>query len=63
MVDVEFLGQLVGSIDSAVQKLNEAVENNDKEKIMKLKVFIFDLHRKMDLAIDDSLDRIKRGNF
>lgn len=64
MVDVEFLEQLVGSMENAVEKL-ESLINKDKEKnkaeIMKLKVFIFDLHRKLDFSVSDSLNKIKGG--
>jgi len=62
MVNVEFLKQIVESIDLAVAKLEDAVEKKDKDNISKLKVFIFDLHRKFDSAIDEELRKLKVKN-
>lgn len=55
MVDVEFLGQIVDAMDVAIARLEDALEKKDKENISKLKVFIFDLHRKLDSGIDEEL--------
>lgn len=49
--DAEFLGQLVDSMSEAVEKLEKAISEKDTEKANKLRVFIFDLHRKIDFAI------------
>ena len=47
MVDVEFIGQLVDSMEEAVVKMEEAIENKNADEASKLKVFIFDLHRQV----------------
>ncbi len=50
-MDVEFIGQLVDSMDEALAKLEKAVENKDDAKANKLKVFIFDAHRQIAGAL------------
>jgi uncharacterized membrane protein (DUF106 family) len=52
MVDIEFLEQLVNSMGEAVEKLEKATEKQDKDEANKLRVFIFDMHNKIDEAID-----------
>ena len=44
MVNVEFIGQLVGSMDDAVVKMERAIEKNRTNEANKLRTFIFDLH-------------------
>jgi len=51
MVDVEFVGQLVHSMDDAVLKLEKAVADKNVEGANKLRTFIFDLHRQIDAAM------------
>jgi len=51
VVDVEFLGQLVDSMEQAVLKLEEALEKKNAEDAAKLRTFIFDIHRQIDSAI------------
>jgi len=51
MVDVEFVGQLVNSMDEAVLKLENAVASNKTSDANKLRTFIFDLHRQIDDAM------------
>lgn len=50
-MDVEFIGQLVDSMEDAILKLEKAVEKKDSESANKLKVFIFDVHRKISEAL------------
>ena len=46
-MNVEFTGQLVDSMSEAVLKLERAVKKKQKGEIIKLKTFIFDLHRQI----------------
>jgi len=50
-VDVEFIGQLVESMEEAVGKLEVAVGKGDSVNAQKLKVFIFDLHNKISESL------------
>jgi len=50
MVDIEFVGQLVDSMDDAVLRLEKAMEKNSDDEANKLRVFIFDLHTKINDA-------------
>ena len=50
-MDVEFVGQLVNSMDDAVLRLEEAVAGDRNDEANKLRTFIFDLHRQVDLAM------------
>lgn len=47
MVNVEFIGQLVDSMYSAVLRLEDAMSKGNKDEANKLRAFIFDLHRQM----------------
>ena len=47
MADIEFIGQLVDSMDDAVVQLEQAVEKEDKDRVNELRTFIFDLHRQI----------------
>ena len=51
MVDVMFIGQLVDSMSDAVSQLERAVVDKDTEKVNKLKIFIFDLHRQIGKVV------------
>ena len=51
MTDLNFLGQLVNSMDEAVEKLEEAKSKNKKEDYEKIKKFILDLYVKIGEAI------------
>ena len=44
MVNVEFVGQLVDSMEDAVLKMEKALEKNNRDEVNRLRVFIFDLH-------------------
>lgn len=48
MVDVDFAEQLVDSMQIAIEKLEAAVNANNKEEAVKLKTFIFDLYSQLD---------------
>jgi len=50
-MNVEFIGQLVDSMEQAVSRLEWAIGANNKEEANKMKVFIFDLHGKMTEAL------------
>ena len=51
MVYVEFVGQLVDSMDDAVLRLEKAVSEDRKDEANKLRTFIFDLHRQIESAM------------
>ena len=48
MADIDFIGQLVDSMDNAVLQLESAVSEGNKDHANKLKTFIFDLHKQID---------------
>jgi len=48
MVDVEFVGQLVNSMEEGVLRLEKAVAENRTTDANKLRTFIFDLHKQID---------------
>ncbi len=50
-MNVEFIGQLVDSMEQAVTRLEWAIGANNKEEANKMKVFIFDLQGKMTEAL------------
>lgn len=52
MVDLEFIKQLIDSMEDAVLRLEKAIESGDKEEENKLRVFIFDLHRKIRVSLE-----------
>ena len=51
MVDVEFIGQLIDSMEQAVLKLEVALDGGKNEEVGRLRTFIFDLHRQIDSLI------------
>ena len=51
VIDVEFVGQLVDSMDDAVLRLEKAVSEDRKDEANKLRTFIFDLHRQIESAM------------
>ena len=51
MVDIEFVGQLIHSMDDAVSRLEKAVAENKISDANKLRTFIFDLHRQVEDAM------------
>jgi hypothetical protein len=53
MVDIEFVGQLVDSMEDAIFRLEWASENGKVDEENKLRVFIFDLHKQIAEAIGD----------
>ena len=51
MVNIEFVGQLVDSMNDAVLQLEQAVTNKKTDEANKLRTFIFDLHKQIAEAI------------
>jgi hypothetical protein len=51
MVNVEFVGQLVDSMNDAVLQLEKAVVGSKIDEANKLRTFIFDLHRQIESAM------------
>ena len=51
MVDVEFVGQLVESIEEAVLRLEKAIDKKKDVEANKLRTFIFDLYGQTDVAL------------
>ena len=65
VIDVEFVGQLVDSMDEAVLKLEQAVADDKKDEANKLRTFIFDLHKQIESALQDvrgQMSDVRRGN-
>jgi hypothetical protein len=52
MVNVEFVEQLVDSMGDAVLQLEKAAVDKDKDKVNKLRVFVFDLHRQLAAGLE-----------
>lgn len=50
-MDIEFIGQLVDSMNDSVLKLEKAIEKKKTDEINKLRTFIFDLHRQINKEI------------
>ena len=50
-MDVEFIGQLVDSMEEGVLRLERAVEEKDDVVANKLRTFIFDIHNKISEAL------------
>jgi len=55
VIDVEFVGQLVDSMDEAVLKLEQAVADDKKDEANKLRTFIFDLHKQIESAMTENV--------
>ena len=54
IVDIDFLGQLIDSMEQGVIKLEEAVRKNKIDDANRLKTFVFDLHRQISAALGGS---------
>jgi hypothetical protein len=52
MVDVEFVGQIVDSMEKGVVELEKAVEGKNFEYAAKLKSFLYDLQKRMIEALE-----------
>lgn len=50
-MNIEFIGQLVDSMEEGVLKLEKAIERKDAENATKLKAFVFDIHKKISEAL------------
>ena len=55
VIDVEFVGQLVDSMEEAVLRLEKAVADDKKDEANKLRTFIFDLHRQIESAMVENV--------
>lgn len=51
MVDIDYLGQLVDSMEEAVLRLDVAASKQDMHEVNQLRTFIFDLHRQINAAL------------
>lgn len=51
MADIDFISQLVDSMENAVNQLEQEIQNKNIDRANKLKTFVFDLHKQ----IEDSL--------
>ena len=47
VMDVDFVGQLVDSMNDAVLQLERAIDDKKKDEINRLRVFIFDMHKQI----------------
>lgn len=47
MVNIEFVGQLIDSMNDAVLQLEQATASQKMDEVNKLRTFIFDLHRQI----------------
>ena len=52
VIDVDFIGQLVDSMNDAVLQLERAIESKNKVEINKLRVFIFDMHQQISSVLE-----------
>ena len=50
-MDIEFIGQLVDSMEKGVLRLESSIKKKDYETAKKLKVFVFDIHRQITEAL------------
>lgn len=50
-MDIEFVGQLIDAMEEAVLRLEQAVGSGDTEYVNRLRVFIFDVHKKIEEAL------------
>ena len=51
MVNIEFVEQLVNSMGTSVEQLEQAIEKKKFDEANKLRTFIFDLHLQIDKAM------------
>jgi len=50
-MDIEFIGQLVDSMEEGVLRLEKAVASGDKVSAAKLKVFVLDVQKRISEAL------------
>ena len=50
-MDIEFVGQLVDSMEEAVLRLEKSIESSNTIEVNKLRTFIFDLHKQIESAM------------
>jgi hypothetical protein len=53
-MDIEFISQLVDSMEQAVARLEWAIRSKNVAEANKMKVFVFDLHKKMEDALSEN---------
>ena len=63
MIDTGFLSQAVDSIEQAVERIEQAKKQNNTDYVNKLRAFIFDIHDKMNSAIDSELSANSEQNI
>ena len=51
MANITFLGQLIDSFEEHIKLLESAISTGDTIQINKLRVFIFDIHKKIDAEL------------
>ena len=51
MIDIEFVGQLVSSMEDAVLRLEKSIKDSKTDDANKLRTFIFDLYRQIEGAM------------
>jgi hypothetical protein len=51
MANITFLGQLIDSFDEHIKLLENAISKGDPAQINELRVFIFDIHKKIDTEL------------
>ena len=51
-MDIEFVGQLIDTMEEGVNRLEQAIAMNDKVMTNKLRIFIFDIHKKIGEAME-----------
>lgn len=51
-MDVDFIGQLIDSMETAVIQLEQAITANRIDEANKLRTFIFDIHLQINNAIE-----------
>lgn len=52
-MEIEFIEQLVNSMNDAVLKLEQAIQAKNIDEANKLKTFIFDLHNQISATMDE----------
>ncbi len=50
-MNIEFIEQLVNSMEDGLLKLEQSIEKKDNVSANKLRVFIFDIHNKISEAL------------
>jgi hypothetical protein len=51
MVNINFIGQLIDSMEEAALKLEKSLEKRNNVESNKLRILIFDLYKKIDFEL------------